>query len=144
MEQDANETDFLWLQPSLAPRTLRVVSGTRTMGRLLFVQSGRARLDDDSGAEAWTGPCLVMLPGGEDLPLFIEAGSSTSLISLGPAMLDEQAQERSDLLLGLLAGDGRAAAVERRDMARLSPLLAGLARERDGDSGDARRPPVAT
>lgn len=138
MDRAKGDVDFRRFEPALAPRTVHVVSAPETLGHLLFVESGKVSGEHAAGNEAWQAPCLAFLPGSGQTKLLIEAGSNASLIGLAREDIEERIPVNGELLGSLLSGEPRAILVERRHMARLAPLLAGLARERDEEAGDAR------
>ena len=138
MVHATGEVDFRRFEPALASRTLQVVSGPETLGHLLFVESGKVRREHATGTDAWHAPCLAFLPASGPAKLLVEAGSNASLIGLARANIDERISVNGELLCSLLSAEPRAIPVERRHMAGLAPLLAGLARERDGEAGGAR------
>ncbi|MBW8285613.1 MAG: hypothetical protein K0M55_18635, partial [Rhizobium sp.] len=138
MDRAKGDVDFRRFEPALAPRTLQLASGPETLGHLLFVESGKVSGKRATGNHAWQAPCLAFLPGSGQTKLLIEAGSNASLIGLARLDIEERIPVNGELLGSILSAEPRAILVERRHMARLAPLLAGLARERDEEAGDAR------
>lgn len=138
MVREKGEVDFRHFEPTLAARTLQVASAPETLGHLLFVESGKVSREHVAGNDAWQAPCLAFLPGSGPMKLVVEAGSNASLIGLARADIDESKSANGELLCSLLSAEPRGIPVERRHMARLAPLLAGLAREREEENGEAR------
>lgn len=138
MVRAKGEVDFRRFESALAPRTLQVASAPETLGHLLFVESGKVSREHVTGNHDWQAPCIAFLPGSGPTKLLVEAGSNASLIGFARADIDESKSVNGELLCSLLSAEPRGIPVERRHMARLAPLLAGLAREREEENGEAR------
>lgn len=138
MDHPKGNVDFRRFEPALAPRTVHVLFAPEALGHLLFVESGKVSSEHATGNDAWQAPCIASLPGSGRTKLLIEAGSNASLIGLARGDIEQRIPVNGALLDSLLSAEPRSIPVERRHMARLAPLLAGLARERDEEAGDAR------
>lgn len=138
MVRAKGEVDFRHFEPALAARTLQVASSPETLGHLLFIESGKVSREHATGNDDWQAPCIAFLPGFGPTKLLVEAGSNASLIGLARTNIDESKSVNGELLCSFLSAEPRGIPVERRHMARLAPLLAGLAREREEENGEGR------